>query len=169
MKWYATRELAVCIRLNRICRFRPVRNLFALVSWLGDGKLWYSVMLILPILYGTTGLIASLNMALVGVVGLAVYKLIKNQIQRLRPFVMHSNINLGTSPLDQYSFPSGHTMHAVAFTIVAVHYIPEAIWLLAPVTALIALSRVILGLHYPSDVAFGAFIGSFLALVSVSI
>jgi membrane-associated phospholipid phosphatase len=56
------------------------------------------------------------------------------------------------APLDEFSFPSGHTLHAVSFTIVALAYYPWLAPLLVPFTAGVALSRVVLGLHYPSDV-----------------
>jgi hypothetical protein len=49
----------------------------------------------------------------------------------------------------------GHTLHAVAFTTVASAYSPQLSWLLIPFTVLIALSRMVLGLHYPSDVIAG--------------
>jgi undecaprenyl-diphosphatase len=72
-------------------------------------------------------------------------------------------------PLDRYSFPSGHTLHAVSFTMVLCGYFPVMIWVLLPFTLLVALSRMILGLHYPSDVLAGAFIGAMLALVSFKV
>jgi undecaprenyl-diphosphatase len=48
-----------------------------------------------------------------------------------------------------------------------VHSFPELAWLLVPFAALIAASRVVLGLHYPSDVAAGALIGTALATLSM--
>jgi undecaprenyl-diphosphatase len=161
------RELDLCIWFNRACHFKAMGRLFALVSWLGDGKFWYCLMAALPFAYGETGLIVSLKMIVAGVGGLTVYKLIKASTHRLRPFMVNQAISLGTSPLDQYSFPSGHTLHAVSFTMISAHYFPELAWITIPATILIALSRVILGLHYPSDVGIGALIGSVLAIVSL--
>lgn len=162
------RELSVCIWLNHACHYESIRRLFATVSWLGDGKFWYSLILMLPLFYGQHGIATSIKMAGTGIIGLIIYKLIKAHTHRLRPFMVHQEINLGTSPLDQYSFPSGHTLHAVNFTILAVQAFPELTWTLVPVTILIALSRVMLGLHYPSDVAIGAVIGAALAFASLS-
>src|ERR1035438_6767906 len=62
--------------------------------------------------------------------------------------------------VNAFSFPSGHTLHAMAFTVVAVSDFPALASLLVPFTLLVALSRVVLGLHYPSDVLAGAAIGA---------
>ena len=69
--------------------------------------------------------------------------------------------------LDEFSFPSGHTLHAVGFSVVALHYYPVLAPLLLPFTLMIALSRVVLGLHYPSDVLAATAIA--LGLGSVSL
>jgi undecaprenyl-diphosphatase len=102
-------------------------------------------------------------MVKVGVVNLALYKVIKSLTGRARPCAVSTTIILGTTPLDQYSFPSGHTMHAVAFSMIATAHQPELAWVLVPFSSLIAMSRVILGLHYPTDVLAGGVIGACVA------
>jgi len=70
-------------------------------------------------------------------------------------------------PLDEFSFPSGHTLHAVSFTIVALTWFPALAPLLVPFTVLVAASRVVLGLHYPSDVLAATAIGGVLGGLSL--
>ena len=82
---------------------------------------------------------------------------------RERPFISYSSIQSGTAPLDRYSFPSGHTLHAVCFTLIAIAHVPALAPILVPFMLLIAASRVVLGLHYPTDVLAGALIGAGLA------
>jgi len=79
---------------------------------------------------------------------------------------VESAVRAGAEPLDAFSFPSGHTLHAAAFSIIAISYYPALAWLLIPFSVLVALSRVVLGLHYPSDVLAGAALGAIIARVS---
>ena len=137
------------------------------MSWLGNGWFWYALLAALPMVYGTRGGAAALHMALTATVGIAVYRVIKDRAVRERPYITHSAIACAAAPLDRFSFPSGHTLHAVSFTLVAAAYFPTLVGPLAAFTLLIALSRVILGLHYPTDVAAGAVLGGALAVGSL--
>jgi undecaprenyl-diphosphatase len=162
-------ELRVCRYLNRSSRSSALRQLFRAVSWLGDGWIWYGLLVVLPIFYGAYGLRAAMHMAITAACGTLIYKLIKNRVVRERPFITHSAIEAASVPLDRYSFPSGHTLHAVSFTLLFAAYLPEWTAGLAIFAVLIALSRVVLGMHYPTDVAAGATLGGILAISSLSI
>ena len=144
-----------------------MRVLFKTASRLGDGIIWYALMLALPFMFGDLGLRVGLIMLATSAVNLATYKLLKRTFVRERPFIRHAGISLAQAPLDRYSFPSGHTLHAVAFTWQACAAFPELGLVLVPLALAIAASRVVLGLHYPSDVAAGAIIGAALAVLSM--
>ncbi|MFN2334739.1 MAG: phosphatase PAP2 family protein [Wenzhouxiangellaceae bacterium] len=145
--------------INRSSRRRAVTGFFAVVSRLGDGVVWYCLMTILALNQGETGRIAATQMAICGLLGVALYKFLKTRLVRERPFIVSTDIRVGIAPLDRYSFPSGHTLHAVMFTTIAVAWFPLLSALLIPFACLIAVSRIVLGLHYPTDVAVGALIG----------
>jgi undecaprenyl-diphosphatase len=156
-------EYGLCRRLNRGASFAWPRRLFQVASRLGDGIAWYVLLIALPILYGSGALKPAGIMALTGALGVLIYSLLKRVFVRERPFITHQSIDPAGAPLDRYSFPSGHTLHAVSFTWQAAAHFPELLWVLLPLAALIAASRVVLGLHYPSDVLAGAAIGAALA------
>jgi len=157
--WAGDFERRACLAANRASRWNAARRFFAVVSRLGDGVVWYVSMLTMPLILGRSGLYAALEMALAGAVGLGVYKLLKQRLVRERPYVLHAGIDCVVAPLDRYSFPSGHTLHAVLFSTVAIAWVPALAFVLVPLAALIAVSRVVLGLHYPSDVLVGGLLG----------
>src|SRR3546814_5960017 len=137
-----------------------MRRAFASVSRLGDGVFWYVLMAALVMFDGYAGLLASLHLAATGAVALLLYKAIKRWTRRPRPFAADVRIRAWIAPLDEFSFPSGHTLHAVAFSLVAVAHYPALAWLVLPFAASVAASRVVLGLHYPRDVLAAPAIGS---------
>ena len=160
-------ESGWCLRFNRVCERYPSRACFRAVSRLGDGVFWYVLMTALIVLDGWRGLAASAHLAATGVIALALYKALKRWTRRPRPFASDRRIHAWVAPLDEFSFPSGHTLHAVAFSLVAVAHYPMLAWVLAPFAASVAASRVVLGLHYPSDVLAATALGSALAMLSV--
>jgi len=158
----------LCLRLNRISeRDRPGR-FFAAISRLGDGWFWYALILLLPLVYGRFGVLVSLHLALTGLSCLMVYRWVKRSTSRPRPFHVMPALIRREAALDEFSFPSGHTLHAVAFTLIIASHLPLVAWLVLPFTCLVALSRPVLGLHYPSDVLAGAVIGALIAVVSIN-
>ena len=161
-------EYGICRRLNRGASYGGLRNTFKVASRLGDGVIWYAMLALLPLLYGRAATKPAVIMAITGVAGVLLYKVLKRVCVRERPFITHTSISLAMAPLDRYSFPSGHTLHAVSFAWQAVAHFPELGWVLIPLASLIAASRVVLGLHYPTDVLAGAAIGAGLATAGLS-
>jgi undecaprenyl-diphosphatase len=162
-------EYGLCRRLNRGAALPLPRRIFQVASRLGDGLVWYVLLLALPLLYGASAVRPAAVMALTGALGVLIYALLKRVFVRERPFITHALIDRAAAPLDRYSFPSGHTLHAVSFTWQCAAQFPELLLVLAPLAVLIAASRVVLGLHYPSDVLAGAALGAALAAVGVAL
>lgn len=160
-------ERDTCLRINAWSRHSPVCGFFGRVSRLGDYPAWVVLGLVCVAYPGTDAIKFVAHVALTAVAGVLVYKLLKEYLVRERPFIRFGEIVCGAAPLDRYSFPSGHTLHAVSFTLLYGSYVPQLLWILVPLALLIALSRVILGLHYPSDVIVGAALGMLLALASL--
>ncbi|MDP9199031.1 MAG: phosphatase PAP2 family protein [Pseudomonadota bacterium] len=156
-------EMPICLALNRWGTYSVVHGFFATISRLGDGVFWYAAMLALAISGGARGMLAAMHMALTGLATLALYRTMKRRIRRPRPADAGAGVIARIAPLDQFSFPSGHTLHAVAFTVVGCFWFPSLASVLIPFTVLVALSRIVLGLHYPSDVLAAIGIGAAVA------
>lgn len=158
LKWIE-RDRSLAQLLHRASAKPSVRLLLTLVSRLGDGVVWYATFLALPWLGGATGVACTLRMLLLGAVNLVIYLITKRHFARPRPFVVCPGVQARARCLDEYSFPSGHAMHAVAFATMLSAYYPGLEWVVWPFAALVAASRVVLGLHFPSDVVVGAALG----------
>jgi undecaprenyl-diphosphatase len=162
-------EIGICLRINSLGHVPCVETFFRWISKLGDGSFWTVMALALFRERGPAALPWILQLAATAGAGVLIYKLLKHCLVRERPYVSHGAIRLGAAPLDRYSFPSGHTLHAVSFTTLFGYVEPLFFVVALPFAILVAMSRVVLGLHYPSDVLVGAVIGFALANVSIAL
>ena len=168
MLW-SERDRSVALWLHGAATRAWIVRVFGVVSRLGDGWTWAALVALLPVFFGATGASVSARMIGVFLVNIAIYLIVKRWIARPRPFKACDDFRECTRSLDEFSFPSGHTLHSVAFSVVLSVYYPPAALVLWPFTVLLALSRVVLGLHYPSDVIVGAVIGALVAAVSFNV
>lgn len=162
-------ETPACKLLSELGGRWPLLPLFQIISRLGNGVFWYGLIAAIALTVPETGASVALRMALAGLAGFWIYRRLKGHIARERPYVASDTVSCRAAALDRYSFPSGHTLHAVSFTLIACHYLPELTWALVPFAALVAVSRVLLGLHYPSDVLAGGLIGYGVAAMVICI
>ncbi len=91
--------------------------------------------------------------------------LLKKRFNRHRPYLVHGQIHTFANPLKDYSFPSGHTTAIFSVATTLSLFIPAFVSVMLPVAVIVGLSRIYLGLHYPTDVIIGAFIGSMTAII----
>ncbi|QOR34344.1 phosphatase PAP2 family protein [Clostridium sp. 'deep sea'] len=81
---------------------------------------------------------------------------IKIAFQRPRPCAMFEDIRARLIPKDKNSFPSGHTCAALTISVILAQSLPNSIsYAFVVLGVLVGISRMYLGVHYPSDVLFG--------------
>lgn len=160
-------ELPVCQYFNRANNFKLINLFFKSVSRLGDGVFWYCLIALTVIINGKASIMPTLHMLITGCIGVLIYKQLKERLVRERPFISHDVISCNTRPLDRYSFPSGHTLHAASFSAMLAFYYPNLSWPVFFFATMVASSRFVLGLHYISDVVVGGLIGATIAAFSL--
>ena len=99
-------------------------------------------------------------------VGIGLFLKIKRAFGRKRPCALEPHCWATLLPPDQFSFPSGHTITAVAMTVSLGFYYPSMLPGLFFCAVSVALSRILLGMHFLSDVIAGAALGGLLGYAS---
>ena len=145
---------------------RWLRILTIFATRLGDGWLWYALGIVLLIYGGERRYVAVGAAAFAAVAGICIFRLLKNKSRRQRPCDILPHCWSEILPPDKYSFPSGHSITAFAIAISVGMFYPELQPPLLAAALLIAFSRIVLGMHFLSDVVVGSVIGAILALTS---
>ncbi|RUO33612.1 phosphatase PAP2 family protein [Aliidiomarina soli] len=174
MKWldYIQRYDEVSYRwFSGTWQCRPKVVLARVVSMSGDGWMYALLCagLVLTEQPGASTMFWLL--CLTFAVELPVYVVLKNTLRRQRPY-QRLKICAVIQASDKFSFPSGHTTGAFVFAIIASHFFPQAAPWLITWAVTIGLSRVALGVHYPTDILAGAGLGSgfaYLALITMEL
>lgn len=143
------------------------------VRWIsrsGDGPLYVFITLCLLIL----DVIPEPNKflmvaALAYGIELSLYFVLKNSIRRARPQASLNNYQAFIKPSDTFSFPSGHTAAGFVFACLMVQLNPVLGWIVFPWACAVGASRVLLGVHFPSDIAAGAVLGASSAFIAMSV
>jgi undecaprenyl-diphosphatase len=145
---------------------RWFRILMVTVTRGGDGWLWYAMGLVLVFLGGDERFLAIGSGASGAAAGIFIFRALKHSSRRRRPCEIEPHCWASILPPDKYSFPSGHSITAFAVATSLGLFYPQLLVVLLTAAFLIAASRIILGMHFLSDVLAGCVIGVLLGLTS---
>lgn len=155
-------------RLYKLTQKRDCRSIIWL-SRTGDGYLYFAVGMLLWAFEPEHGELFLYTALMAYALELPLYVMLKKMFKRPRPCDFLINLTAHVTPSDKFSLPSGHTAAAWLMASIVAHYYPSFALLAYSWAALIGLSRVLLGVHYPSDVVAGTFLGITIASLSLTI
>ena len=174
----AKKEMKAAVSKFDLKLFRVIFNfrrdsllplVFRIISFIGDGY-FYALYLLYLYLAKNELFKPALYIVLVGfAIELPIYRLLKNTIRRIRPFNAHDEVENMVLPLDEFSFPSGHTSAAFLVAMIITHFSPALAVPMFAFAFLVGMSRIYLGVHYPSDILAGIIYGTGVGQIAIMI
>lgn len=158
--------------MRTVNRWRPPRwlRLWMIAATRGgDGWLWYAMALVVGLFGGPERFVALTAAAASSAVGVGLFLKLKRLCGRKRPCALEPHCWATLLPPDQFSFPSGHTITAFAVAISLGAFYPALLASLLFCAISIAASRILLGMHFLTDVIAGAGIGGLLGYTAVAL
>jgi undecaprenyl-diphosphatase len=153
-------------RVNRWRAPRWVRWWMLLATRAGDGWLWGAIGLALLFSSDPMRFRAVEAAGFAVGVGVLIFLKVKGVVCRLRPRDVEPHCWANIVTRDRFSFPSGHSTTAFAVAISLGSFYPETMALLLILAATVAVSRIIVGMHFLSDVIVGSGMGAMLGYVA---
>ncbi|MBV9156675.1 MAG: phosphatase PAP2 family protein, partial [Acidobacteriaceae bacterium] len=164
LQFIATGDHKLMHKINHWPAPRWVRLSAILATRAGDGWIWYLTGLCVLLFGGKNRLTAIAAAGSAALLGIGIFILLKKVSGRKRPCEIDPHCWAKILPPDQFSFPSGHTITAFAVAIALGEFYPALLPPLLFCAFCIAISRILLGMHFVSDVVVGALLGTGLAL-----
>jgi len=154
-------------RLMNASFYRYFTLLARYISKTGDGLLYLGLAASLYWQDGLDSLFLQ-TLLLAFLIERPLYFVLKNSFKRNRPAVALNNFTSLVTPSDQFSFPSGHTSAAFMVAAITGYFVPVLLLPLLIWSVLVGFSRVVLGVHFPTDTLVGMILGTSVALYSLN-
>jgi undecaprenyl-diphosphatase len=169
LQFIATRDHKLMRKVNKWPAPKWIRLWAIAATRAGDGWVWYLSGLAILLFGGDDRIPAVAAAGSAAIVGVGIFTLLKKLSGRKRPCELEPHCWATVLPPDRFSFPSGHTITAFAVAISLGSFYPDLLVPLLVCAVSIAASRILLGMHFLSDVVVGALLGCGLAVTSHSL
>jgi undecaprenyl-diphosphatase len=160
LHWLSAGDHRLMLRVNGWKPPRWMRLWMVAATRGGDGWLWYAMGMVIALAGGPERFRALVAAVAAVSVGIALQLALKRACGRKRPCALAPHCWTTLLPPDKFSFPSGHTIIAFAVALSLGMFYPELLPGLLFCAASVALSRILLGMHFLSDVLAGAVLGT---------
>ncbi|ADU31565.1 phosphatase PAP2 family protein [Evansella cellulosilytica] len=164
--WFYEQDCSIFRLINRAEQESFYHRIMGMITHLGGARFTILFCVITLIFFQNElkaiAIISSLSLACSHALAI----MIKKIVPRLRPYLAINYSYVAKNPLKDSSFPSGHTTAIFSLLLPYMFFANILIPILLPIAILVAISRITIGLHYPSDVIAGAFLG-FITVISI--
>jgi undecaprenyl-diphosphatase len=154
-------DLTIFYLFNHALSTPVLDKFFSLITAVNNWYIAYVILLLISFIRGgRRGRITAVGvLILITLTDQASSSIIKEMVHRLRPCAVLPDAITPVGCTGSFSFPSNHAFNNFAAAAFIYRFFPKLKWALFITAALIAISRIYLGLHYPSDVLGGAIFG----------
>jgi len=142
-----------------------VDNLFIFITNLGSWQFLTLLTLFIIFLKPKVHPMLGWELAAVLIPSHLIVQVLKRIINRKRPYIRLADVEYLTEPFEPYSFPSGHTTASFAAAITLSLTFPQLSILFISTALAVGISRIYLGVHYPSDILIGIIIALFFSVL----
>ena len=160
LDFIASRDHRLMRRVNNWRAPRWIRLWMIWASRGGDGWLWYTMLLVILVFGGENRWAAIASCGTAAGLGTIIFLFLKRTTGRTRPCAIAEHCWAKLLPPDRFSFPSGHSITAFSMAVPLGLFYPSLRVGVLFCAFSIALSRILLGLHFLSDVLVGCLLGS---------
>lgn len=144
-------------------------NVIRMISRSGDGHVYLLLGALLWAFEPSHGALFLYTGLLAYALELPLYVMLKKLFKRERPCDVFKQMHAHVKPSDKFSLPSGHTAAAFLMATLLSHFYPAVGFFAYIWASLIAMSRILLGVHYPGDIVAGATLGITISILSINI
>ncbi|WP_233520523.1 phosphatase PAP2 family protein [Flocculibacter collagenilyticus] len=157
-------DLNVTRKCYKLRLYPSLMRFTCAISRSGDGYLQVVIPLLCWLIWPADAYLYMLTVGFAFVFERCLYVALKNTLKRRRPADVIPYFNSIICASDHFSFPSGHTMAAFLFAGISSYFFPHASIFLYLWAGGVGVSRVVLGVHFITDIIAGAILGSVIAL-----
>ncbi|RLQ93977.1 phosphatase PAP2 family protein [Falsibacillus albus] len=161
--WLIQQEMNWFYLFNQ--RPQAIIKFFQFITHLGGAVMTISIPLIL-LIFGEGSIHETAKLTAFSLASShLIVSVIKRIVKRIRPYVQLPDAMNHIPPLKDHSFPSGHSTAVFSVATPFMLQFPMISALLLPIASIVAISRIVLGVHYPSDVVCGVCLGVISSIV----
>jgi len=164
-------DLSIFYFFNHTLSIPVLDKFFSLITAVNNWYIAYIILLLIAFIKGgRTGRITAIGvLILITLTDQTCSNILKDLVHRLRPCTVLPDVITPIGCTGTFSFPSNHAFNNFAAATFIYRFFPKLKWALYLTAVLVAVSRIYLGLHYPSDVLGGAILGIILGFYFASL